>query len=168
MPGIHPTAFIAPTASVMGRVTIGVDASVWYGAVIRGDLEDIEIGDETNIQDLTMVHADPGVPCRVGRRVGVGHRAILHGCTIEDQCLIGMGSIILNGACIGSGSVVAAGALVPEHMSVPPGSVVMGVPGRIVRSVDAALAERIAGTWSRYVAHAKRHRNGEWPLASPR
>jgi carbonic anhydrase/acetyltransferase-like protein (isoleucine patch superfamily) len=165
MPVIHPTAFIAPTASVMGDVTIGADASVWYGAVLRGDLEAISIGDETNIQDLTMVHADPGVPCRIGRRVGVGHRAILHGCVVEDQCLVGMGSIILNRACIGSGSVVAAGALVPEGMMVPPGSLVMGVPGRIVRPVDAALAERIAGTWARYVAHAKRHRNGEWPLA---
>jgi carbonic anhydrase/acetyltransferase-like protein (isoleucine patch superfamily) len=166
MPVIHPSAFIAPTASVMGRVTIGADASVWYGAVIRGDLETIEIGDETNIQDLTMVHADPGAPCRVGKRVAVGHRAILHGCTIQDLCLVGMGSIILNGACIGSGSVVAAGALGPEGMLVPPGSVVMGVPGRIVRPVDAALAERIAGTWARYVAHAKRHRNGEWPVAA--
>ncbi|HEX5819948.1 MAG TPA: gamma carbonic anhydrase family protein [Gemmatimonadales bacterium] len=168
MPVIHPSAFIASTASVMGDVTIGADASVWYGAVLRGDLEAIEIGDETNIQDLTMVHADPGVPCRIGRRVGVGHRAILHGCTIEDQCLIGMGSIILNGACVGTGSVIAAGALVPEGMHVPAGSLVMGVPGRIVRPVDAALAERIAGTWSRYVAHAKRHRNGEWPIAGAR
>lgn len=166
MPTIHPSAFVASTASVMGNVTIGAHASVWYGAVLRGDLEAIEIGDETNIQDLTMVHADPGVPCRIGRRVGVGHRAILHGCTIEDECLVGMGSIILNGARIGTGSVIAAGALVPEHMVVPPGSLVMGVPGRIVRAVDAALAERIAGTWTRYVAHAKRHRNGEWPLAS--
>lgn len=165
MPTIHPSAFIAPTASVMGRVTIGADASVWYGAVLRGDLEAIEIGDETNIQDLTMVHADPGAPCRIGKRVGVGHRAILHGCTVEDLCLIGMGSIILNGACIGGGSVVAAGALVPEGMLVPPGSLVMGVPGRIVRPVDDALSRRVAGTWARYVAHAKRHRNGEWPIA---
>jgi carbonic anhydrase/acetyltransferase-like protein (isoleucine patch superfamily) len=165
MPTIHPSAFVASTASVMGNVTIGAAASVWYGAVLRGDLEAIEIGEETNIQDLTMVHADPGLPCRIGRRVGVGHRAILHGCTIEDECLVGMGSIILNGARIGTGSVIAAGALVPEHMQVPPGSLVMGVPGRIVRAVDAALAERIAGTWARYVAHAKRHRNGEWPIA---
>jgi carbonic anhydrase/acetyltransferase-like protein (isoleucine patch superfamily) len=166
MPTIHPSAFIASTASVMGSVTIGAEASVWYGAVLRGDLEAIEIGEQTNIQDLGMVHADPGLPCRIGRQVGVGHRAILHGCTIEDQCLIGMGSIILNGACIGSGSVIAAGALVPEGMHVPAGSVVMGVPGRIVRPVDAALAERIAGTWRRYVAHAKRHRNGEWPIVA--
>jgi carbonic anhydrase/acetyltransferase-like protein (isoleucine patch superfamily) len=167
MPTIHPSAFIASTASVMGNVTLGAEASVWYGAVLRGDLEAIEIGDQTNIQDLTMVHADPGIPCRIGRRVGVGHRAILHGCTIEDECLVGMGSIILNGARIGTGSVIAAGALVPEQMEVPSGSLVMGVPGRIVRTVDAALAERIAGTWMRYVAHAKRHRNGEWPIASP-
>jgi carbonic anhydrase/acetyltransferase-like protein (isoleucine patch superfamily) len=166
MPTIHLSAFIASTASVMGNVTIGAEASVWYGAVLRGDLEAIEIGEQTNIQDLSMVHADPGLPCRIGRQVGVGHRAILHGCTIEDQCLIGMGSIILNGACIGSGSVIAAGALVPEGMHVPAGSVVMGVPGRIVRPVDAALAERIAGTWRRYVAHAKRHRNGEWPIVA--
>jgi carbonic anhydrase/acetyltransferase-like protein (isoleucine patch superfamily) len=167
MPTIHSSAFIASTASVMGNVTIGAEASVWYGAVLRGDLEAIEIGDQTNIQDLTMVHADPGIPCRIGRRVGVGHRAILHGCTIEDECLVGMGSIVLNGARIGTGSVIAAGALVPEQMEVPAGSLVMGVPGRIVRTVDAALAERITGTWRRYVAHAKRHRNGEWPIASP-
>ena len=125
---IHPSAFIAPNAIVMGRVTLGADASVWYGCVVRGDTEAIEIGAETNIQDLTMVHADPGSPCRIGRRVAVGHRAILHACVVEDLCLIGMGSIILNNARIGTGSVVAAGAVVPEGMNVPPGSVVMGVP----------------------------------------
>ena len=167
MPDIHPSVFIASTASVMGDVTIGADASIWYGAVVRGDLEAIVIGAETNIQDLTMVHADPGVPCRIGRRVGVGHRAILHGCEVEELCLIGMGSIILNGARIGTGSVVAAGALVPEGMQVPPGSLVMGVPGRIVRPVDAALAARIEGTWGRYVAQARRHREGAWPPVSP-
>jgi carbonic anhydrase/acetyltransferase-like protein (isoleucine patch superfamily) len=167
MASIDPSVFIAPTASVMGDVTIGADASIWYGAVVRGDLEVITIGAETNIQDLTIMHADPGVPCRVGRRVGVGHRAILHGCEIEDRCLVGMGSIILNGARIGTGSVIAAGALVPEGMQVPPGSLVMGVPGRIVRPVDAALAARIEGTWQRYVAHARRHRAGEWPPLSP-
>jgi carbonic anhydrase/acetyltransferase-like protein (isoleucine patch superfamily) len=167
MPNVHPSVFLAATASVMGDVTIEADASVWYGAVVRGDLEAITIGAETNIQDLTMIHADPGVPCRVGRRVGVGHRAILHGCEIEDLCLIGMGSIILNGARIGTGSVVAAGALVPEGMQVPPGSLVMGVPGRIVRPVDATLAARIEGTWQRYVAHARRHREGKWPPVSP-
>ena len=111
---IHPSAFIAPNATVLGKVTLGADASIWYGCVVRGDSEAIEIGDETNIQDLTVVHADPGSPCRIGRRVAVGHRAILHACVVEDLCLIGMGSIILNNARIGTGSVVAAGAVVPE------------------------------------------------------
>jgi carbonic anhydrase/acetyltransferase-like protein (isoleucine patch superfamily) len=164
MPSIHPLAFIAATAAVMGDVTLGPDASVWYGAVIRGDMAPIEIGAETNIQDGTVVHVDEGVPCRVGRRVGVGHRAILHGCTIEDECLIGMGSIVLNGVRIGTGSVVAAGAVIPEGMVVPPNSLVMGVPGRIVRAVSPALAERIQGTWQHYVEQARAHRDGRYPL----
>ena len=165
---IHPTAFIAATATVLGNVTMGEDSSVWYGCVISGDNEAIEIGAETNIQDLTVMHADPGSPCRIGRRVAVGHRAILHACVVEDLCLIGMGSIILNNARIGTGSVVAAGAGVPEGMNVPPGSVVMGVPARVVRSVDPVLAERIAGTWSRYVEFARMHRRGEFrPVSTP-
>lgn len=166
MPLFDHAAFIAPSATIIGDVRIGPGASIWYGAVLRGDTERIEIGDETNIQDLTTVHADPGSPCRIGKRVGVGHRAILHGCVVEDLCLIGMGSILLNDAVIGTGSVVAAGAVVPEGMVVPPGSVVMGVPARIVRPVDPVLAERIAATWSRYVALAKRHQAGEFkPLS---
>ena len=162
---IHPTAFIAPTASVMGDVTLGPDASVWYGAVLRGDMAPILIGESTNLQDGTIVHVDDDVPCHVGARVGVGHRAILHGCIIEDECLIGMGSILLNGVRIGTGSVVAAGAVIPEGMIVPPRSLVMGVPGRIVRQVDDALADRIAGTWSHYVEQARAHRAGRFPLA---
>ena len=132
--GIHPTAFIAPGAAVMGDVTLGRDASVWYGAVLRGDMAPIVIGAETNLQDGTVVHVDEGLPCTVGRRVGVGHRVILHACTVEDECLIGMGSILLNGVRVGTGSVVAAGAVIPEGMQVPPRSLVMGVPGRIVRT----------------------------------
>jgi carbonic anhydrase/acetyltransferase-like protein (isoleucine patch superfamily) len=147
-PGIHPSAFIAPGAAVMGDVTIGQDASVWYGAVLRGDMAPIVIGPESNLQDGTIVHVDEGAPCIVGRRVGVGHRVVLHGCTVEDECLIGMGSVLLNGVRIGTGSVVAAGAVIPEGMQVPPRSLVMGVPGRIVRPVDAALAARITETWA--------------------
>ncbi len=166
MPNIDNPAFIAPNATLIGDVRIGQGASIWYGAVLRGDTELVEIGAETNIQDLTTVHADPGSPCRIGKRVGVGHRAILHGCIVEDLCLIGMGSILLNNALIGTGSVVAAGAVVPEGMIVPPGSVVMGVPARIVRAVDPVLAERIAATWSRYVSLARRHQAGEFkPLS---
>jgi carbonic anhydrase/acetyltransferase-like protein (isoleucine patch superfamily) len=164
MSRIHPTAFIASSAAVMGDVTIGEDASIWYGAVLRGDMAPIVIGSQSNIQDGTIVHVDEGVPCTVGRRVGVGHRVILHGCTVEDDCLIAMGSVLLNGVVIGSGSVVAAGAVLPEGMRVPPGSLVMGVPGRIIRAVDATLAERVAATWSHYVKEAKAHKSGRYPL----
>ena len=163
-PTIDPTAFIASTAAVMGDVTLGRDASVWYGAVLRGDMAPIVIGAQSNIQDGSVVHVDEGIPCHVGERVGVGHRVILHGCTIEDDCLIAMGSILLNGVVIGSGSVVAAGAVVPEGMRVPPRSLIMGVPGRIVRSVDSALAERAAATWRHYVEEAKAHKGGQYPL----
>ncbi len=164
-PRIHPSAFVAPGAAVMGDVTVGADASIWYGAVLRGDMAPIVIGPETNLQDGTIVHVDERVPCTVGRRVGVGHRVILHGCTVEDECLIGMGSILLNGVRIGTGSVVAAGAVIPEGMQVPPGSLVMGVPGRIVRSVDAMLAARITETWAHYVGQARAHRRGDYPVA---
>src|SRR5688500_14082113 len=107
MPSIHPTAFIASTAAVMGDVTIGAESSVLYGAVLRGDMAPIVIGSQTNLQDGTVGHVDEGVPCHVGSRVGVGHRVILHGCLIEDECLIGMGSVLLNEVRIGCGSVVA-------------------------------------------------------------
>ncbi|MGH7509943.1 MAG: gamma carbonic anhydrase family protein [Gemmatimonadales bacterium] len=165
MTKIHPTAFIAATAAVMGDVTLGEDSSVWYGAVLRADMAPITIGAQSNIQDGTVVHVDEGVPCSVGHRVGVGHRVILHGCTVEDECLIAMGSVLLNGVRIGVGSVVAAGAVIPEGMEVPPGSLVMGVPGRIVRPVDPALARRVAATWSHYVEQARAHRAGRYPLA---
>jgi carbonic anhydrase/acetyltransferase-like protein (isoleucine patch superfamily) len=167
MPAIHPTVFIASTAAVMGDVTIGSESSVWYGAVLRGDMAAIVIGSQTNLQDGTVVHVDEGVPCHVGSRVGVGHRVILHGCTVEDDCLIGMGSVLLNRVHIGAGSVVAAGAVVPEGMQIPPRSLIMGVPARIVRAVDDRLARRIAETWSHYVGQAQAHRAGRFPLQRP-
>lgn len=165
VPQIDPTAFIATGAAVMGRVTIGREASVWYGCVVRGDVAPIVIGAETNIQDLTMIHVDSDAPCTVGSRVGVGHRVILHGCTVEDECLIGMGSVLLSGCVIGRGSVVGAGALIPEGTIVPPGSLVLGVPGRVLRPVDEALSDRIAHTWAHYVRQAAAHRSGRYPLA---
>ena len=161
---IHPTAFIAPTAAVMGDVTVGENASLWYHTVVRGDMAPIIIGSDSNIQDGTIVHVDEEVPCTVGERVAVGHRVILHGCTVADDCLIGMGSVLLNGVAVGAGSVVAAGAVIPEGMQIPPNSLVMGVPGRIIRSVDAALAERVKATWSHYVEEARAHRAGRYPL----
>lgn len=162
---IDPSAFIAPGAVVLGDVTLGRHVSIWYNTVIRGDMAPIAIGDESNIQDLSMVHVDEGVPCTIGRRVGVGHRAILHGCTVEDDCLIGMGAILLNGARVGTGSVVGAGALLTEGLEIPPGSLVLGAPARIVRRVDDVLRDRIRQTWEHYVEQAARHRRGEFPSA---
>lgn len=161
---IHPSAFIAPSASLMGDITLEADTSVWYQAVLRADLAPITVGAQSNIQDGAIIHVDEGLPCTVGRRVGVGHRVILHGCVVEDECLIGMGSVLLNRVRVGTGSVVAAGAVIPEGMVVPPGSLVMGVPGRIVRPVDEALRERIASTWGHYVELAREHRAGRYPL----
>jgi len=162
---IDPRAFIAPGAWVMGDVTLEAEASVWYGCVLRGDMDRIVIGAQTNIQDGSIVHVDAGLPALIGARVGVGHRAILHGCVVEDDCLVGMGSILLNGVRIGTGSVVAAGAVVREGMVVPPGSLVMGVPARVVRPVDDTLRARIRETWQHYVTEAERHRAGNFPPA---
>src|SRR4051812_6807745 len=160
---IDPTAFIARGTIVLGRVELGRDASLWYNAVVRGDTERIAIGESTNIQDLSMVHADPGFPCLVGPRVTVGHRVILHGCTVEEECMVGMGAILLNGVRLGKGSVVGAGAVLVEGMEVPAGSLVLGVPGRVVRAVDEALRGRIDHAWRHYVAEARRQRSGEYP-----
>lgn len=161
-PDIHPDAWIAPDATVVGRVTIGRDASVWYGCVLRGDIEPISIGESTNIQDHTIVHIDQGHPTEVGARVGVGHRCLLHGCVIEDECLIGMGSIVLSGAVIETGSVIAAGALVTEGARVPAGSLAMGAPAKVVRQVDPALRARIERTWRDYVELASAYRAGSY------
>ena len=145
---------------VLGDVSLGREASVWYQTVIRGDSAPISVGDETNVQDLSMLHADEGFPCTIGARVGVGHGVILHGCTVEDECLIGMGSVLLNGARVGRGSVVAAGAVVTEGMEIPPGSLVIGLPAKVVRPVDEGLAARIDSTWRHYVELARKHRGG--------
>jgi len=149
----------------MGDVTLAAEASVWYTSVLRGDTAPIRIGSQSCLQDGCIVHVDEGIPCAVGNRVGVGHRVTLHGCTVEDDCLVGMGSILLNGVVVGRGSVIAAGAVLPEGMKVPPGSVVMGLPGKVVRQVDAELAGRIEETWKHYVEQARRHRAGEYPPA---
>jgi carbonic anhydrase/acetyltransferase-like protein (isoleucine patch superfamily) len=161
---LDPSAFIAAGAVVLGDVQLGRDVSVWYNTVIRGDAERIAVGDETNIQDLSMLHADPGFPCVVGSRVTVGHRVILHGCVVEDDCLIGMGAILLNGVRIGRGSVVGAGTILAEGKSVPPGSLVLGVPGRVLREVDDAMRARIDHSWRHYVDQARRHRAGDFPV----
>jgi carbonic anhydrase/acetyltransferase-like protein (isoleucine patch superfamily) len=130
-PRIDPEAFTAPTSVVVGMVSLAAGASIWYHTVLRGDGDSITIGSDSNIQDNSTVHADPGFPVTVGRGVSVGHNAVLHGCTVEDDVLIGMGATVLNGARIGTGSLVAAQALVPQGMQVPPGSLVAGVPARV-------------------------------------
>lgn len=159
-PEVAASAFVHPRASVCGWVQLGEQVSVWGGAVLRGDTDRITIGDGTNIQDLVMVHADPGVPCTVGQRVTVGHRAILHGCLIDDDVLIGMGAILLNRCRIGSGSIIGAGALVAEGMVIPAMSLVVGVPGRVVRETTEAERAGFAHSAERYRALALAHRDG--------
>jgi len=161
-PKLAEGAWIAPSADVIGDVTIGAHASIWYHCVLRGDIAPITIGPGTNVQDLTMVHVDVDRPCRIGAGVGIGHRAIIHGCDVEDGCLIGMGAVILSNAVIGAGSVVAAGALVTEGRRIPPGSLVVGVPGRVVRPVDDELRGRIRMTLDHYRALKDLHAEGRW------
>lgn len=158
---IHPTAFIHPEAFVCGAVTLGARASVWPGAVIRADSDAVSIGEDTNIQDGCVVHVDPGLPCTIGARVTVGHRAIVHGATVEDECLIGMGAVVLNRVVVGRGSLVGAGAVCSEGMVIPPGSLVLGVPAKVVRSIDEKLRGRLAHGVEAYIKLAERHRQGE-------
>ncbi|HEY7052466.1 MAG TPA: gamma carbonic anhydrase family protein [Mycobacterium sp.] len=140
-PQIHPEAWVAPNASVIGAVTLGARASVWYSATLRAEAEPIHIGVGTNIQDGVTVHVDSEYPVHVGAGVSIGHNAVLHGCEIGDCVLVGMGAIVMNGAVVGADSLIAAGALVPQGMVVPPRSLVTGVPGRVRREVsDAEVA----------------------------
>ncbi len=133
-PEIHRTVFIAPTTQIIGNVCIGQRSSVWFQTVVRGDMDRITIGERTNIQDLTMCHADADVPLNIGNGVTIGHHCVVHGCTIQDNCLIGMGAIVMNGAVVGTGSVIAAGAVVLEHTIVPPYSLVTGSPGKVKKT----------------------------------
>jgi carbonic anhydrase/acetyltransferase-like protein (isoleucine patch superfamily) len=134
-PAVAESAWVAGGAALIGRVTIGAKSSVWFTTVLRGDGDRIDVGEETNLQDGVVVHADPGFPVSVGDRVSVGHRAVLHGCTVEDDVLIGMGAVLLNGSRIGTGSLIAAGAVVLEGTTVPPGSLVAGVPAKVRRQL---------------------------------
>ena len=150
-PQIHPSARLAETAAVIGDVALEENVTIWYGAVLRGDVGPIRIGRGSNIQDNCTVHCAVDVPTVVGENVVVGHGAILHSCTVGDGCLVGMGSILLDGCVIGEGSVIAAGALVPPGKSIPPRSLVMGVPGRVVRQVTEEEAAATLAHAARYV-----------------
>ena len=159
---IHPTAFIHDLAVVLGDVSLGRNASVWPTAVLRGDSDRIVVGDESNVQDGAVLHADDGLPAILGNRVAVGHRAIVHGAVVEDECLIAMGAIVLNGARVGRGSIVGAGAVVTEGMQIPAESLVLGVPARIVRPTTPEMRARIAKTVDAYLELQERHRRGEF------
>lgn len=140
-PDLHETAWVARNAAVIGQVALLAKASVWYGATLRAEVEPIVIGEGSNIQDGVTVHVDPGFPATIGANVSVGHNAVLHGCTIEDDCLIGMGAVVLNGARIGRGSLVAAGAVVAQGVEIPERSLVAGVPGKVRRELGDAEVE---------------------------
>ncbi len=148
--------WIAPTAVVVGDVTLGRDASVWWNAVVRGDTAPIVIGDNTNIQDNAVLHADPGFPLTIGKDVTVGHCAVVHGCTIEDGCLVGINCVVLNGARIGTGSVIGAGAVIGEGKEFTPYSLIVGVPGRVARTLTPEQAASFRQAAGHYVANAKR------------
>src|SRR4029079_16596812 len=160
MPTIHPTAFVHDAAHVIGNVTLGARVSVWPTAVLRGDNDAITIGEDSNVHDSTIVHVDPGVPCTIGARVAIGHRAIVHGATVASDCLIGMGAILLNGVHVGSGSIVGAGAVCREWMEIPPNSLVVGVPAKVIRETTDAERERIAHTVKAYLSLQQVHRAG--------
>ncbi len=157
---IDPTAFIAPGAVLVGDVTIGPDASVWYGCVVRGDIEPIVIGARTNVQDGSVIHVDENQPTVIGADVTIGHRCVIHGATLEDGCLIGMGAVVLSGARIGAGALIAAGALVREGFVAPPRSLCVGVPAVVARQLDDAALERIRLNKEHYVSYSRAYREG--------
>ncbi len=155
LPRIAASAYIDPSAQVIGDVEIGERSSIWPGAVLRGDVNPIRIGDETSLQDNCVVHVDVGEPTTIGNRVTIGHSVVLHGCTIEDDCLIGIGAIVLNGARIHQGAVVGAGSLVPEGAEIPPGSLVLGVPGKVRRQVTGEERARFQANCANYVGYGQ-------------
>ena len=155
--------WIAPDATVIGRVRLGRDVGIWFGTVLRGDNEPIVVGDRTNVQEHTIMHTDPGFPITVGAGCTIGHRALLHGCTVGDNSLIGMGAIVLNGARIGNNSLVGAGALVTEGKEFPDGALIVGSPAKVVRMLDDAAIARLRKSADHYAANAARFRTGLTP-----
>lgn len=158
-PQLHSQSWVAPNATLIGDVVLAAGSSAWYGAVLRAETEPIEIGAGTNVQDGVTIHVDPGFPAWVGAGVTVGHNAVLHGCTVEDDSLIGMGAVVLNGAIIGAGSLIAAGAVVPQGAVVPPGSMVAGVPGKVRRELSEDEAATIRTNAVLYQELVRIHRD---------
>ena len=151
--------WVAPSATVIGNVTLHLRSSVWFGAVIRGDNEPITVGEGSNVQDLAMCHTDPGCPLTIGKNCTIGHQATLHGCTIGDNSLVGMGAMVMNGAVIGQNCLIGANALVPEGKNIPDNSLVIGAPGKIIRQLDEAAIAGLRLSAEHYSANAKRFRS---------
>jgi carbonic anhydrase/acetyltransferase-like protein (isoleucine patch superfamily) len=156
-------AWVAPNAVALGKVELCEDASVWFGAVLRGDNELIKVGARSNVQDGCVLHTDPGYPLTIGEDCTIGHMVMLHGCTIGNGCLIGIGSIVLNGAKIGEGSLVGANTLITEGKEFPARSMILGSPGKVVRQLSEEESERLKGSAGRYVANWKRYAAGLAP-----
>ncbi|MGR3463659.1 gamma carbonic anhydrase family protein [Limimaricola sp.] len=163
-PEIDATAWVAPGAHVIGRVTLAPGSSVWFGSTLRGDNERITLGENSNVQENCVLHTDMGYPLDIGAGVTVGHKAMLHGCTIGENSLIGMGATVLNGAKIGRDCLIGAGALVTEGKEIPDGSLVMGAPGKVVRQLDAEAIEKLRQSALSYRDNAARFRDGLKPL----
>ena len=160
MPQIDPSAWVAESAQVMGGVTMGANASVWFGSTVRGDTDLITIGEGTNIQDGSVLHADYGQPLTIGNNVTVGHMVMLHGCTIGDESLIGIGAVVLNGAKIGKNCLVGAGSLVTEGKEFPDGSMIMGTPAKVVRQLTPEQIQGLRESAKRYIENAHRYKAG--------
>jgi len=163
-PTLHPDAWVAPDATLIGRVVLEEGASVWFGAVLRGDNEEVRVGIGSNVQDNAVLHTDIGYPLTIGANCTIGHRVMLHGCTVGDGSLIGMGATLLNGARIGRGCLIGAGALITEGKEIPDGSLVMGAPGRVVRALDDAAQARLIASAEGYRANMRRFRAGLRPV----
>lgn len=164
-PQLGEGAWVAENATVIGDAVLGPHASVWFGAVVRGDTETIRIGANTNIQDLSVLHADHGKPLTIGDNVTVGHQVMLHGCTIGDNTLIGIQAVILNGARIGRNCIVGAGSVVTEGKEFPDNSLIIGSPAKVVRTLDEAAAKKLAASAEHYVANAQRYKTGARKIA---
>lgn len=156
-PRVAESAWVAGSAEVMGNVVLGEDASIWFGAVLRGDNELIDIGEDSNVQDGTVMHTDMGAPLTIGRGVTIGHNAMLHGCMVGDYSLIGINAVILNGARIGKHCIIGANALIPEGKEIPDGSLVMGSPGKVVRELTEQQKRMLEASAAHYVHNAQRY-----------
>ncbi len=163
-PTVDPDAWVAPDANVIGNVVLKAGSSVWFGATLRGDNELIEVGTESNVQENSVFHTDLGYPLVIGENCTIGHKVMLHGCTIGDNSLIGMGATVLNGAKIGKNCLIGAGALITENKELPDGSLVMGAPGKVVRQLDAAAIQGITASALHYSENAARFRRDLKPL----